>query len=195
MEGGRGVACSHATNSTSLGEWNLLSRDQPWQRTRHGVSQGWRLSSVRRSDRQRLRTTPHACVGVWFVAESFSSRPVAARPGRFESLDAMAAHGACAALSQALSVQRARLARTIQGVSDRAGRTSADRVAIHRTQSAACGNRTKFGATFRKLGRATEPVRWSRRVRRRSSSLLGCESGRGSRVVAARMFGSRLGFE
>ncbi|GEM_PF-6752927 len=39
-EGGRGVACSHATNSTSLGGWNLLSRDQPWQRTRHGVSQG-----------------------------------------------------------------------------------------------------------------------------------------------------------
>src|SRR5687767_11368674 len=82
-----------------------------------------------------MPTTADARTRVLSHAQSFSSGAVALWKRRFELLDAVVVDGARAPVPSLVRVQRPRLARTVQSVSDRTGRALAHGAALHRTES------------------------------------------------------------
>lgn len=152
----------HAEDCTGFCRTVLLSRHQSRQWPRPRVSCRWRLSSLHRPPGRRLPPTADAGTRVLSHAQSFSSGAVALWRRRFESLDAVVVDRARAPVPSLVRVQRPRLARTVQSVSDRTGRALAYGAALHRTESDpseigdACGRLAMV--QFAALGRIREPT-------------------------------------
>ena len=128
----------HGENGKGFGGRCLLSCDQSWQRARRSVSQDGGLHRLPRSDGGGSRAIAVAAAGLVFDTEPFSFGVVAAWGWGSEPMDAMVADFARASIPSPLPLQRTRLARAFQSVSNRGGRALVDGSPLRGAERLAC---------------------------------------------------------